>query len=109
MAGRNLLARKPVATLHVAMGTTTITLAAYVQIIAAILVASDALEVTNTGTSMLKLALGAAGQEVDIPYTIAPGASRVLLPFTLPKGSRLSARAVDADSSAGDFILNTFG
>lgn len=100
--------RRPVATVN---GAVTITTAAYLTIVAkaANLKSCSALEVFNASGSILKLALGDVGSEVDLPYTILPGGSTGLIVVEIPAGVRISAKAIDADTAAAQFVLNRFG
>ena len=105
-----LLCRKPVGTpVFNACGTTTITKAGYVTMVAKMANNCEAIQVYNGSTSTIKLAVGAAGHEVDLPFYIGPGISDII-PFDnqIKAGARLSAEAVDADASAGSFIVNFF-
>lgn len=106
---RSLLARKPVATIAFSMSGANITTAAYTQLIAAMAAPASAVEVFSPSGSSIKLAVGGAGAEVDIPYTIPPGGSAVFLPLEIKAGVRLSAKALDANATTGLLILNFFG
>lgn len=50
---------------------------------------------------------GASGSEVGV-YYIMPN-TVATIPFHINKGQRLAIRAVDADASVGDLIINFFG
>ena len=47
--------------------------------------------------------------EVNLPYTVLPGGSAILLPAKIPAGSRVSLQALDTAVTSGYFILNMFG
>lgn len=98
---------KPVYRIGVAMASTTITTAAYVQLDAALDASCSALDVFNSGANPIYLALGAASSEINIPYLIPIAMTapvRVHIP--LPIGKRLSARSLSADVTAGFLIIN---
>lgn len=85
---------------------TTITAAAYVTMVASLAKSCSAIEVQNTSAKIIKLAIGAAASEVDF-YVIAPGVNGVIFPKTIPKGSRISAKAITADATTGALVINT--
>lgn len=84
---------------------TTITSAAYVQMVASLGKACSGIEVQNTSAKAIKLAVGAAASEVDF-MVIAPGVNSILLPHEIAKGQRLSAKALGADATTGFLIIN---
>jgi hypothetical protein len=87
---------------------TPVTTAAYVTILAATSGAVVSLLVQDTSGSMLKFAIGAAGLEVDQFYVQAGGFS-FQLSFTIPAGSRLSLKALDATANSGAFLATLLG
>lgn len=106
---QSALAFKPVANYNHDYSGTNVTTGAWVEVIAATDKPCNAIEIFDSSGSILEIALGAAASEVALPYYILPGGSVLLLPFEIPKGSRVSLKALDADATAGFFILNTFG
>lgn len=84
---------------------TTITTAAYVTMVASTSKAASAIEVQNTSSKIIKLAIGAAASEVDF-YAIAPGVNGIVFPKTIPKASRISAKAITADATTGALVIN---
>lgn len=105
-----ILARKPVEKLKLNTGVTNITTGAWVQISAATAKSCSFLDIYNPTTKILVLAIGSVGAEVELPFYIYPGVSSQLIPLdmAIPKGSRLSAKAVDADAVSGYLLLNLF-
>ena len=105
------LGYKPVAKESINAGSTNITTAAWVEIVAATSQPFSFLEVFNQTTKILKLAVGASGQEQELPVFIYPGIGSQLIPFNeqIKKGQRISARAVDANATTGYLLLNMFG
>jgi len=92
------------------MSVTNITTAAYTQLFATVGAAAvKAIQVfSSTGTPIL-LALGAAASEVDkclLPPGALPGH---ILPVKMAIGARLSAKAVGANITAGQLIINLLG
>lgn len=104
-----LAIRKPTATLAIDTSGTNITTSAYVQLTASLSAPCSMIEVFNQSGSLIKLAIGASGHEVDIPYTIPSGGSNQLLTIEIAKGVRLSAKAVDANQTTGYLVINCFG
>lgn len=86
-----------------------VTTAAWVQVVAATSQPCSAIEVSNPSNSLLKIAVGGAGSEVELPYYVLPGGSPILLPWEIAKGSRISLKAVQTTANVGLFVLNLFG
>jgi hypothetical protein len=87
-----------------------ITTAAWTVIITAMDAASDAFEVLNTTGSVLKIATGEPGSEVEIPCYILPSSEPHLVPWNIAKGSKISARAVDSDAAdITQLVFNFYG
>lgn len=84
----------------------TITAAAYVTLAAATSKSISAIEVQNTSAKTIKLALGAAAAEVDF-YACAPGVNGIVFPKEIPKGTRISAKAITADATTGALVINS--
>lgn len=85
--------------------STNVTTAAWVQLDASLDNETTAVEIFDSSGSVLKLAIGASGQEVELPFYILPGGNgRVSL--LLPKGKRLSIRAVDTSATSGQLVIN---
>jgi len=85
---------------------TSVTTAAYTQLIASTSAAYSALEIFDSSGQTLKLAIGGAGSEVD-QFLIFPGGNG-RIPFTVAAGSRISIRAVSATASAGEIDINFY-
>ena len=86
--------------------STSVTTAAYTQLIASTSGAYSALEIFDSSGQTLKLAIGAAGSEVD-QFLIFPGGNG-RIPFTVASGSRISIKAVSATASAGEIDINFY-
>lgn len=104
-----LLAKKCVGTIRLDTSSTNITTGAWATVSAALPGACAAFEIFAGGGSVIKLAVGSAGNEVELPYTVLPGGSGLCVPIEIPNGVRLSARAVDADMTSGYLVINLFG
>lgn len=87
--------------------STTIAAASWLQLDSSLDEDVDAIEVYNESSEVLKLAIGAAGAEVEIPTYILPG-GQSYLKIPLAKGTRLSVRAKVADVTTGQLIINCF-
>lgn len=83
-----------------------VTTAAWVQLDSALNADTSMIEIFDSSGSVLQLAVGASGAEVAIPYYIVPGGAPTRLPFILPQGARLSVKAIDANATTGQLILN---
>ena len=105
-----ILARKPVEKISINTGVTNITTGAWVQLSAATTKPLSFMEVYNATTKILVLATGVPGSEVELPIYIYPGIGSQIIPIDqiIPKGSRISAKAVDANATTGYLLLNLF-
>ncbi len=81
---------------------------AYTAVFTATTYGTGAIRVENTTDKVVKLAVGAAASEVDIPEYISPGVSKVIQ-ISVAKGARLSCRAVDADATTGQLSVTLLG
>lgn len=83
--------------------TTNVSTSAYTTLIASTAISVTQLLVTDTSTQLVKLAIGAAGSEVDLCQL--PVSSTVTISFEsinqIPVGSRLSIRAISANATTG--------
>ncbi len=103
--------RKPTQTTTVDMSGVNITTSAYATILAKAsnLYACSAIEIFNPSGSPMIIAIGDAGSELPIPYTILPGGTTGALAVEINRNVRISAKAYDTTVSSGRFILNQFG
>ena len=112
---RGILARNPVGkTLYqVVTGTvgTHILDSAWKEIEDSLPIACDAMEILNTTGGLMKMALGASGEEVEFPFYIMPSSEPHIIPINLSKGARITVRAVEAGdiTDTGDLAINWFG
>lgn len=108
--GAYVQGRKPVEKIAINTGVTNITTGAWVQLTAATTKPLSFMEVYNATTKILVLAIGAAASEVELPIYIYPGIGSQIVPIDqiIPKGSRVSAKAVDANATTGYLLLNMF-
>ena len=105
------IARTPVGKHFHSYASTNVGTLAWVEIISATTFPSSAVEIFSASGSTIKLSLGAAGDEdaEEIKYYVLPGGSSILLPIEIPRGKRISAKAVDATADVGSLVLNFFG
>ena len=89
-------------------GTTPVTTSAYTEILAATLGQTLRLWIQDTSGSMLILATGSAASEVPLVY-IQAGGFGFQVDLTIPSGSRLSLKALDADATSGAFLATLMG
>lgn len=101
-----LLACKPVAKEILGFVASNVTTSAWVTAVAATSKPCSAMEFFNSGGSILRLAIGSAGNEVELPYFILPGGTFGPIPLVIPKGVRLSLKAADASSTTGYCVFN---
>ena len=82
------------------------TTSAYVPLVASTPVHVASLLVCDTSGHLIKIAVGAAGYEVDL--ATAPYNSCMILPIgpVLKLGSRISLKAIDATASSGYLTMS---
>lgn len=83
---------------------TNVTTGAYVTAIASTVTSVGNIEVCDTSTKIVKVAVGAAGSEQDV-FT-APVSGCIVVGVYIPGGSRLSLKAVDANATAGYNLMS---
>lgn len=81
-----------------AYATTNVTTSAYVTLVASIPACSK-IQILDTSGKILKLAIGAAGSEIDI--CTCPVTGSIVVPTYIPAGQRLSIKAIDASATTG--------
>jgi hypothetical protein len=79
--------------------STNVSTSAYTELFSSTPIACSKLEILDTSTKILKLAVGPDGSEVDI-CTIAVSGT-IVVPYYIPQGSRISIKAIDATASSG--------
>lgn len=87
--------------------STPVTTGAYVQLIASTSAAVKQLEIFDSSGQTLVLALGAGGSEADKMYIVPGGNGRI--PCAIPASSRISIKAVSADATVGEIVINLIG
>lgn len=86
---------------------TNVLTSAYVQLIASTSEEITELDIFDSSGNIMVVAFGAVSSEVDQFY-ISPGGNGKL-PVSIPAGTRVSVKAVSANSTVGDLIINFFG
>ena len=85
---------------------TPVTTAAYVELVASTPEDIDNLEIFDSSGQSLYLAIGAVGLEEDKCLIIPGGNGRI--PFSIPSGSRISAKALTDDADVGYLVINFY-
>lgn len=106
-----MLARNPIKKIFLDLGSTSVTTAAWVQLVASMEYPVSAITIFNGSASVIKMSLGAAGLEdaSEIAYYIVPGSNDVVLPIEIGRLKRISLKAQDVDATSGSFVINCFG
>lgn len=86
--------------------TSSITTSAYTQLVAATALPIYRLEIYNSTGETLVLAAGAESSETDFMY-VMPGGNGMVDMF-IPDGTRVSVKAVSANTSGGELTINDF-
>lgn len=97
----------PVEVIRNAYASTNVTTGAWVQLDSALDETVNAIEVFDSCGSVLKLGYGASGSELELKFYILPGGNG-RVPIQIPKGARLVIRAVDANCTAGQLVINFY-
>ena len=88
------------------MGTTNVTTAAYVQLLASTAAASTELEIFVGSGEVLAFAVGAAASEV-VQFNTFPGGQGIVK-LSIASGQRLSVKSLTANVTSGYLVVNTF-
>lgn len=84
--------------------STAVTTGAYVELVASTSGTINRFHIFDSSGEALILATGAAASEVDVAY-IPPGGLDAPLDLNVASGTRLSVKALTADTSVGDLII----
>lgn len=82
-----------------AYASASVTSAAYVTLSASTPASTSYVQVCDTSGQLVKIAVGSAGNEVDIVTTPINGCS--VVPYYISAGSRLSAKSISVTASTG--------
>ena len=86
-----------------AYGTTPVTTAAFVQVVASTTAVTNHLDIFDSSGQTIAFATGGAGSEVVLFYIFPGGIS---CDCAIPAGTRISLKAVSANASVGEFDCN---
>lgn len=98
--------KTPVDKIRNAYGSTPVTTAAYVQVIASLAGNVSECDIFDSSGQTLFLATGGAGFEVDQIYVVPGGNGRV--PLSMAVGARVSLKAVSSNATAGEFDMTCY-
>lgn len=103
--------KKPIQTVVIDLSVTSITSGAWVQLLAKLFYSATSVEIFNGCSSAFSLAIGSAGNEVALNYTVLPGGTvgAVSLAQLFQAGSRLSAKSIGGTPAQGLLIFNFYG
>lgn len=106
----SLLAAKSFAAVNTAnvnvnvYASTNVTTGAYVTLFASTPITTSKLEILDTSGKILKLAVGAAGSEIDL--CTVPVSGTVIVPTYIVAGTRISIKAIDASATTGYSVVS---
>lgn len=86
---------------------TLATTSAWVEIEDSLPASVSRIQIYESSGQIVQMGIGPSGSETGI-YYIMPN-TVATIPFKLDEGMRLAIKAVDADASVGDLIINFFG
>jgi hypothetical protein len=101
-------AKRPCQVIRNDYSSTSVTTSAWVQLDSSMNADTHELEIFDSSGSVLKLGIGASGSETDIPFHIIPGGNANRIAVSIPQGSRLAIKAVDATASSGQLVINCY-
>jgi hypothetical protein len=101
-----LLAGKPVGKLRHSYVSTNVTTGAWVSV-GTIPLGASAVEIYDSSGSVLKCSTD--NGTTELPFYILPGAPGFLIPVRLGKSQTLYLRAVDANATVGQLVINFYG
>lgn len=85
-----------------------VTTGAWVELVAATTTDITQLFIFDSSGQTLELGVGAAASEVR-QCLIPPGGFDGPLPIAIPSGSRIAIKAISANASTGELVVNTMG
>lgn len=85
---------------------TPVTTSAWTTLVASLADDVSQIEVFDSSGKLLKLGFGPAGQEAEGPFLFPGGNGPV--PLSIPAGTRVAVRAVDANTAAGSYLAVNF-
>lgn len=85
-------------------GSTNVSTSAYTTLFASTAISCGKIQILDSSTKILKLAIGAAGSELDICTIAVSGC--IIVPYYIPAGSRISIKAVDANATTGYNVVS---
>jgi len=85
-----------------------VTTAAYVELVASTAQDLNGMEIFDSSGQSLVIAFGAAASEVD-QYFIHPGGNVNKILLEIPKGTRIAIKAISANATVGELLLNFYG
>lgn len=92
--------------MYVDTAVTNVTTGAWVQLYASTPLACSAVMLQNTGADLIALGTGGVGSEVV--YTVIPVGQPMIVPVQIPRLSRLSLKALNANQSTGVISVYCF-
>ena len=83
-----------------------VTTAAFAELVASVPFNSSQIQVYDSSSKIIQIAIGEAGQEVVV-FTL-PVSGWALIPYYFTEGQRVSAKALDANATTGYNVLSFF-
>lgn len=87
--------------------TGNVSTAAYTQLVSSLDSNVQMLEVYDGSGQSLVLAIGASGSEVNKLYIVPGGNGKI--PIQLKVGDRVSVKAISANATTGELLVNFYG
>lgn len=101
------VASAPIQSIRHSYSATSVTTSAYVELDSALNGDGTEIEIFDSGGQTMVLAQGAASGEQDMFYIVPGGNGR--MPFQASKGMRLSVKAISANATSGELVINIWG
>lgn len=92
---------------YIDCSTTSITTAAYVELITSTTSDTKKIQVLDTTGRWTQIATGASASEIPL-LIVGPGSVEIV-PAIVPSGTRISVKALDANAITGSFAINLLG
>lgn len=84
--------------------STNVTTSDYVTLFASTPISVSKIQILDSSTKILKVAIGASGDEIDI--CTCPVSGTVIIPVFIPQGTRISIKAIDASATTGYNVVS---
>jgi hypothetical protein len=103
-----MIIKVPVKSIVINASTLNLLHTDWTEVLAALNYTASHFEVYNGSTTPIEIAVGAAGKEEALPYTIMGGGTNGIVAQNIGASSRITLKPVDSDITDGFIVINLF-